>query len=154
MRTAKRTLAAAALALAAASPAAAQAAPQRVLVVTDTGVAPLPQSRLVSHIGALATWAAPVPSGTSASAYAQRLRALPGIVAAQPNQRIHKAQGQPGLCATVAPTEVDRTIPNGTNVATTSMVATAPVAILDTGVAGDSPELAGRLRNPYNALDS
>src|SRR6185369_17296962 len=60
---------------------------------------------------------------------------------------------QPGLCATVAPTEVDRTIPNGTNVATTSMVATAPVAILDTGVAGDSPELAGRLVSPYNALD-
>src|SRR4051794_23916175 len=157
MNATRRALAAAAIAAAAALiPASVAGAAPRVLLVTDGATAPPPGSRLVTKIGGtLDTWSTPVPAGTDPLTFSDRVRQAPGVVATQVDTPIHMAQNQqPGFCATAKPTDVDRIVAKAVNSALIDPVPTKPIAVLDTGLGADVPEIpADRIVSPYNALD-
>jgi hypothetical protein len=57
-----------------------------------------------------------------------------------------------GTFCTTAPTELDRTVPAVVNALDVAVPDTPPIAVLDTGVDGSVPELAGRIVDPFDAL--
>lgn len=151
-----RVVAAAALAtLLAAAPAAASRPPAHVLVaVARASAAPAGALRVGPLAPGAVAYAARVPRGQSAARYAAWLRGRPGVLAAQPDQRLRATQAQsPGFCATAPPEQVVTTIPAALSAQDVSAPTTKPIAILDTGVSAAVPELAGRIVNPFNALN-
>jgi hypothetical protein len=96
-----------------------------------------------------------VPRGLTAATYASQWSRRPWVIAAQVDHRLalHKAQQTPAGCVP-APSQPDRTIPNQTNaaLATIGGAPTKPIAILDTGVDPNAPELAGRVLPDHNVV--
>jgi hypothetical protein len=96
-----------------------------------------------------------VPRGVGPSAFAAKWSRLPHVVAAQVDHRLvlRKAQQAPTGCAP-APGSPDRTIANQTNATLADIggVPTKPIAILDTGVDPNVPELAGRVLPDHNVV--
>jgi hypothetical protein len=150
MRRAALCTAAAALVVGAPAPAAHAA---RVLVAVADGHRPPSGARLVTSLGAARVYALAAPRGVSARAYARLLGGRRWVLAAQADQRAIARPAQPDVFCAPAPGSPDTGIPSATNALGASAPSTPPVAILDTGVDGTVPELAGRLVSPFNALD-
>jgi len=146
----------AALSLAAAVAAAGGSAPAAhatdVLVAArDARGLPLRAHLVVPLSGGTRVYALAVPRGVSARAYAARLRLRPRVLAAQPDERLHEQQVG-GFCA-AAPPQPDTSVAVAMKAAGVSVPTTAPIAVLDTGVDANVPELAGRVVSPFSALD-
>ena len=123
----------------------------RVLVATTDGARPSEAHRVAEPAPGLTVWS--LRAQGDAGAYARRLARRPGVVAAQPDHRLRAVQtGAPGTCAVVRPERVDTAVPRVTNALEVSAPTTRPIAILDTGVAADTPELAGRVVSPVSVV--
>jgi hypothetical protein len=59
---------------------------------------------------------------------------------------------QTGTYCTLPPAQLDMTVPSVVDALGVTVSDAPPVAILDTGVDGSAPELAGRIVDPYDAL--
>ena len=79
------------------------------------------------------------PAAASASDTLLRLEATP-------------QSEQSGTYCTMAPSQLDMTVPGVVDALGVIVDDTPPVAILDTGIDGASPELAGRIVSPFDAL--
>jgi subtilisin family serine protease len=149
VRRAALSLAAAALAAGASAPAA-QAG--RVLVAAPDARALPGRPHLVATLQpGVRAYSLQTPRGMSAERYAARLRTRAEVLAAQPNERF-RLQQIGGFCA-LAPTQPDTSVAVATNANAVSVPTTAPIAVLDTGVDANVPELAGKIVSPFNALD-
>jgi len=118
-----------------------------VLVAFRPGVRVPARARLVSRPLRIYRMAAPTALG--ARTYAARLRARRGVVAAAPNFVLRS--GQAGAGCLPAPATVDSALAVAVRAdAVVPPDTTKPIAILDTGVDGTVPELAGKLVTPFN----
>lgn len=134
----------------AAAAAAGAARPSGVLVAS-TADAQLPRAREVARIGGVRFARVPVPRGWTADGYANVLRRAPGIAAAQPNVPIPRA-ATAGTCVD-APASPQLEIATVTNARSRPLPVTRRVvAVLDTGVGPDVPELAGRVLPASDAI--
>ncbi len=147
MRVAAASVAATVAAVAAA-PAGATGGPREV-VATAASAAALPAgARFEAQLDAgLRMYKLRVPGGLTAHAYAARLEQAPGVFAAQPNDVLHST-GLFSTCSEVPATQ-DLTLPAAVK-ALDNPVATDPIAILDTGVDINVPELSLRVRSGFN----
>jgi subtilisin family serine protease len=144
----------AAVALAAAPAAAQRPSPQFLIAVFGPSRPPATAREVATLAPGLKAYAIQAPAGAAAGVFAQRLRRTPGVVAVQPNEPVRSAQAQaPGFCATIAPSEISSVVPATVDALGVSAPTTKPIAILDTGVDPQVPELAGRVVSPFNALD-
>ena len=144
----------AAAAVAAAPAAAAHPLPRLLVAVSDPAAVPAGSERIGELAPGIRAYSVTVPAGRDAGNFAAALRARPGVVAVQPDQRLRMAQAQsPGFCATITPTGVSTVVPATVDALGVSAPTTKPIAILDTGVDASAPELAGRIVSPFSALD-
>lgn len=111
------------------------------------------EARIAGLGEGLAVFALPTPRGTTARALAAELRRDPDVLAAQPDAKLRPAALPPGACSTTSPTETYTKVADETGASQVDVPATRPIAVLDTGVDGATPELANRLVQPFNALD-
>ena len=126
---------------------------ERVLVATSDGARPSGAHRVAELAPGLVVWSARVPRDDRAAPYARRLTGRAGVVAAQPNHRLRAAQtGAPGTCSVTRPEGVDMAVPRVSNALGVSTPSTRPIAILDTGISPDTPELAGRVVSPASVV--
>src|SRR5690242_17601191 len=95
-----------------------------------------------------------VPRNESATAVARRWSSRPGVVAAQVDHRLvlGEAQQTPTGCLDT-PEQPDRSVATATNAALADYNGpTKPIAILDTGVDPNVPELAGRVLPDHDVV--
>jgi subtilisin family serine protease len=150
VRRAALTVAAALGAVGACAPAAPAA---RVLVAVEPGHPAPAGARFVAAVGPARAYALAVPRHVLGTAYAARMRRRTGILAAQVDERLYAQQSQVGGFCADRPPSTDTSVPNTVASLGVSVPTTPPVAILDTGVDANVPELQGRLVAPFNALD-
>jgi subtilisin family serine protease len=149
MRRAALNVAATLLAAGALAPAAKAA---RVLVAAhDPRSLPAGAAPVAPVADGVTAYTLRVPDGVDAVSYAARLERRPGVVAAQPDYRLRASQAT-STCAP-KPTQVDQSIAQQVNALQVSVPTTPPIAILDTGVDGNVPELANKVVSPFSALD-
>jgi len=101
------------------------------------------------------TYLVKVPPGKDAVATASRWSKRPHVIAAQINHRfvLRKAQASPIGCVP-APEQPNKSIANQTNAALADIggAPTKPIAILDTGIDPNVPELAGRVLADHDVV--
>jgi hypothetical protein len=101
------------------------------------------------------TYLVDVPRGHSATAVARYWENRRGIIAAQVDHDLvlRQAQQSPTGCVP-APKQPDRTIANATNASLADIggAPTKPIAILDTGIDPNVPELAGRVLPDHDVV--
>jgi hypothetical protein len=100
------------------------------------------------------TYLLTVPRGVPAAAYAQQWAGRRHVIAAQVDHKLalRDAQQAPTGCVP-APGQPDRSVATATNAALSDFSgATKPIAILDTGVDPDVPELAGRVLADHDVV--
>jgi hypothetical protein len=101
------------------------------------------------------TYLLKVPRGISASSYARRWSRQPTVIAAQVDHRLvlHTAQQSPTGCVP-APRQPDRAVATQTDATLADIggVPTKPIAILDTGIDPNAPELAGRVLPDHDVV--
>jgi hypothetical protein len=80
--------------------------------------------------------------------------AIAAAIAGSPASALVPAELEPsrGFCGET-PKETETAVARAVNAIGAGIAQTAPIAILDTGVDGTVPELAGRIVSPYDALD-
>lgn len=129
----------------------AHASEREVLATAKSAAALPPGARPVAQPApGLGVWALPVPVAASAEAYADRLRRRPGVLGAQPDHRL-RATALFNVCVDT-PLDLQALVPSTVNSLSAPLPArTKPVAVLDTGVAADTPELAGRVLTGLDA---
>jgi hypothetical protein len=101
------------------------------------------------------TYLVGVPRGESAAAVARRWSSRPHVIAAQVDHRLvlRKTQQSPTGCVP-APPQPDKSIANKTNAVLADIggAPTKPIAILDTGIDPNVPELAGRVLPDHDVV--
>jgi hypothetical protein len=100
------------------------------------------------------TYLVKTPRGTTARAYAHKLEDRPGVIAAQVDRKfwLRPAQQSPTGC-TDAPTDPIVGVPAQTGAMQVDPGGpTKPLAILDTGIDPNTPELAGRVLPDHNVV--
>jgi hypothetical protein len=101
------------------------------------------------------TYLLQVPRGVAPVAYARRISQRPHVIAAQVDRRLVLWPAQQSATGCVpAPAQPDRTVATATNavLADTGGAQTKPIAILDTGVDPNVPELAGRVLPDHDVV--
>ncbi|MFL5827712.1 MAG: S8 family peptidase, partial [Thermoleophilaceae bacterium] len=158
MRWRVTAFAAVAAAVALTSPAAAgeravvsQAGEPRLLVALERGVAPpevagLRRPRLVSR--ALNAWTATAGRSSDPTALARRVARRRGVVAAQTDAVIRRAQA--GISCSGAPGTPDGYLIGAVRAGGAPLDATRPVAIVDSGIDGSLGEFSGKVVKPVN----
>ena len=142
-------LAAAAGALA--TPAAATRGPERVLLSASSARGLPPSTRLVAELApGLRAYTVDVPRHQTAERYAGTLRRRAAVFAAQPDRIPMRPAAIFGLCAS-APADVLSNVPGSVGAFAIEPTTTKPIAVLDTGVAADTPELSGRVLGAFDA---
>jgi len=136
-----------------AAPVTAAAAEPRVLATAESATALPGEPSFVSQLApGLRVYALDTPVGMRARAYADRLSKLHGVFATQVDHRVERTAGLAQACADVPDANNSQRLV--TAVAAAAVVApetTKPVAILDTGVDPNVPELRGRVLPGFNA---
>jgi subtilisin family serine protease len=100
------------------------------------------------------TYLVKTPRGTSARAFADRLERRPGVIAAQVNHSfwLRPAQTSPTGCID-KPSSPIVGVPSQTNAMQVDVGGpTKPIAILDTGIDPNTPELAGRVLPDHDVV--
>ncbi len=131
----------------------AQASPTAKVLVSAPSAAVLPpNARFVTELApGLRAYTLPVPVGRLAAGYAHEVARRRGVLGAQPDRLPVRRKAIFGLCAN-APDSVLTNVPESANaLATPQVPTTKPIAVLDTGVAPETPELAGRVMQGYDA---
>ena len=136
-----------------AAPVGAAAAEPRVLATAESAKSLPGEPSFVSQLApGLRVYTLETPLGMRAKAYADRLSHLRGVFAAQVDHRVERNAGLAQACADVPDANNSQKLV--TTVAAAAVVApetTKPVAILDTGVDPNVPELRGRVLPGFNA---
>jgi Subtilase family len=101
------------------------------------------------------TYLLTVPPGRNAAAYARHWSARPHVIAAQVDRRLvlRSAQQAPTGCVN-APAQPTKSLASQTNalLADVGSAQTRPIAILDTGIDPNVPELAGRVLPDHDVV--
>ena len=138
----------AAVAAVAASPAGAATGPREVVATAASADAFPAGAHFETELApGLRMYRLRVPAGLSADAYASRLEQHPRVFAAEPNA-VLRATGLFSTCSETPSTQ-DLTLPAAVK-SLGNPIATDPIAILDTGVDINVPELSLRVRPGYN----
>lgn len=136
-----------------AAPLSAPAAEPRVLATAASAQALPGEPSFVSQLApGLRVYALDTPPGMRARAFADRLSKLRGVFASQVDHRVRRDAGLAQACADTPDANESQKLV--TAVAAAAVVApetTKPVAILDTGVDPNVPELRGRVLPGFNA---
>jgi hypothetical protein len=89
-----------------------------------------------------------------AAVAAAAIGALLSATAASASGPLALETQQTGTYCLLKPTQLDQTVPFVVNSLGVVVSDTPPIAILDTGVDGSAPELAGRIVSPFDALSA
>jgi subtilisin family serine protease len=137
--------------LAAAAPA---AQGRRVLVAVERDAhSPAGGVRSGSLPDGSATYLVRVPHGRSTAGYAGELRIAPGVIAAQVNHRLSLRPAQSQVGCIDAPSQPITRIATETSSSLVDAAGpTKPIAILDTGIDPNVPELAGRVLPDHDVV--
>ncbi|HEX8855226.1 MAG TPA: S8 family serine peptidase, partial [Thermoleophilaceae bacterium] len=125
----------------------------RLLVALTPGVAPsrvpgLRDGRLVSR--ALNAWTATAGGSADPAALARSVARRRGVVAAQPDTLIRRAQA--GITCSGAPGTPDGYLIGAVRAGGAPLDATRPVAVVDSGIDGSLDEFAGKVVKPVNVV--
>lgn len=150
---ARSTIPALVASVALAAPVGASAAEPRVLATAESAKALPGDPAFVSQLApGLRVYALETPLGMRAQAFAGRLSKLRGVFASQVDHRIERAAGLAQACADTPDANQSQKLVNAVGAAAVAAPETTkPVAILDTGVDPNVPELRGRVLPGFNA---